>query len=122
MSEGGVKMSEDLELKPEEREKMVKDAIAPIKKLSCPCVVEDCPFRENCCLCTRNHRADNTVPACSLPRIAETYMTDKYPDCRSPLLWFLLEPDDFVEHYERLSEKLQDKIRANIEDIFARIA
>jgi len=100
------------DLKPEDRERLVKEVLNELRKLGCECTVE-CPFKQNCCLCIRNHRMDGTLPACCLPRIAERHDTSKYPDCRTPLLWVVYygeNPDKFMEDFNRLSDGLKSKI------------
>lgn len=97
-----------------DREDAVKEVLGELKKLGCPCTVDECPFRKNCCLCVRNHRADGTLPACCLPRIRERYDIEKYPDCRSPLLWLLIDNDEFRELFSKLTPELKEKVKAGL--------
>ena len=114
---------EEIQMQAEDRERAVKDVINTLKKKSCVCTITDCPFNGLCCLCVRNHRMDGTLPACCLPAIPEKYMVDKYPLCRSPLLWFLIDPEEFVDLYEnQLDDETREKIRENIARIYEKIA
>jgi len=107
-----------LDLKPEEREKIAKEVLNELRKIKCECTVDDCPFRLRCCLCIRNHRADGTLPACCLPKIPERNNVSRYPDCRTPLLWFLITPEEFKEMYNKLSNELKEKIKHNLYRLF----
>ena len=101
-----------------DREDAVKDVLNKLKKLPCPCTVPDCPFKGLCTLCVRNHRADGTLPACCLPRIRERYDVEKYPDCRSPLLWMLIDNDEFKDLFSKLTPELQEKVKAGLTRLY----
>lgn len=85
---------------PEEREKAAHVIGELRKALPCPCTVPDCPFKNLCDICIRNHRIDGHLTACTIPPHPYREDIDRFPRCRSPLLWILYyaqEPEVFVK-------------------------
>lgn len=107
--------SNGLENKAEDREKAV-DKVLKELRMPCVCTV-DCPFKGICCLCVRNHRKDGTLPACCLPRVSWRHRTLDYPECRTPLLWFLISKDEFKEMLRKLKTELVIEILNNIKEL-----
>ena len=103
---------------PEEREKASKIIGELKKRVTCPCTVPDCPFKGTCCLCIRNHLINKTLPACCLPDVEERNMIDKFPECRTPLLWLM----EFAENMDEYMKMLRDKkVKAKIYEAASKV-
>lgn len=98
----------------EERERAAMVIFELRRKHPCVCKVPKCPFKGLCELCIKNHLEDGTLPACCLPPVSEREDYTKYPDCRTPLLWFLIDTETFKEKIMQLTPELREKIKNNI--------
>lgn len=101
---------------PQKREKAA-EVIGDLKRaLPCPCTVMDCPFRNSCELCIRNHLIDGHLSACALPDHPYRQDTDTFPRCRTPLLWILHYAENPTTFAKDVVDAFPDKAKKEILD------